>query len=153
MYIPLGTAFRVHFRVLCIYPKKEMSLGLTKKWRKEWFYLSGSICWVTGRVVTWPITKNGEKQNVVALHCSFPNQFELYSKMLPLWRYEVKHFSQHCIFLVLCVFLHENNIKQHNFNTLRKLGECATTIVSWDIWPKKEGAYPKTDIDTETTED
>jgi hypothetical protein len=33
---------------------------------------------------------------------------------------------------------------------LRKLREGATTLVSWEKSPKKEGTYPKREIDTET---
>jgi hypothetical protein len=35
----------------------------------------------------------------------------------------------------------------------RKLRERATTFVSWEKWPKKTGAYPKKEIDTEREED
>ena len=52
-------------------------------------------------------------------------------------------------FFVFCIFLFENKIKQHDFNTFRKLREGATTIVLWENSPKKEGAYPKREIDTE----
>jgi hypothetical protein len=38
-----------------------------------------------------------------------------------------------------------NNI----FNTFRKLGEGVTTIILWENSPKKEGAYPKREIDTQ----
>jgi hypothetical protein len=75
---------------------------------------------------------------VVALQCSFENQLEFCSKMLPLLRYEVKGF-----------FLNENKTKQHNFDTFRKLGGWATTIVSWENFPEKEGAYPEREIDTQ----
>jgi len=50
-------------------------------------------------------------------------------------------------FFVFCVFLHENTTKQYDFNTFRKLGEGATTIVPWENFPKKEGTYPKREID------
>ena len=64
----------------------------------------------TGRVVTWPITKNGQKTKIVALHCSFPNLVELCSEVLPLWRYEVKDFEKrHVVF----GFLHFSPWKQH----------------------------------------
>ena len=36
-----------------------------------------------------------KKNEVVALHCSFLDLFELCSKVLPLWRYDVKDFSHH----------------------------------------------------------
>ncbi|KIK07037.1 hypothetical protein K443DRAFT_87788 [Laccaria amethystina LaAM-08-1] len=68
--------------------------------------------------------------------------------MLPLLRYKVKGFSDHHFF-VFCFFLNENQIKQHSFNTFRKLGEVATTIVSWENLPKKEGRYPEREIDTQ----
>ena len=87
---------------------------------------------------------------VVALHSSFQNQLEFCSKVLPLLRYEVKDFQKCCVvFFIFCVFLKENNTKQHDFNIFRKLREGATTIVSWENSFKKQGAYPKWDIDTE----
>jgi hypothetical protein len=46
-------------------------------------------------------------------------------------------------------FSHENNTKQDYFNTVGKQRERATTIVLWEISPKKEGAYPKREFDTE----
>ena len=53
-----------------------------------------------------------KKTKIVALHCSFPNLFELCSEVLPLWRYEVKDFEKHRVFFfVFCIFLHENNTK------------------------------------------
>jgi len=52
-------------------------------------------------------------------------------------------------FFVFCIFLHENNTKQNDFNSFRKLKEGATIIVPWENWPKKEGAYPKWEIDTD----
>ena len=52
-------------------------------------------------------------------------------------------------FFVFCIFLHEKDTKQYDFTTFRKLREGAITIVSWEIWPKKEGTYPKREIDTE----
>ena len=45
-----------------------------------------------------------KKMNLVVLHCSFWNQFELCSKVLPLWRYEVKDFQKHCIFFGILYF-------------------------------------------------
>ena len=51
-------------------------------------------------------------------------------------------------FFVFCIFLHEKNTKQHDFNIFRKLRKEATTIVSWEISPKKEGACPKMEIHT-----
>ena len=43
----------------------------------------------------------------------------------------------------------EQKTKQHDFNIFRKLRKGATTIVSWEILPKKKGACPlqKLDID------
>ena len=55
-------------------------------------------------VVTWPDTKNGQKMKVVALQCSFPNLFELYSKVLPSWRYDVKDLSECQIFFFFFAF-------------------------------------------------
>ena len=52
-------------------------------------------------------------------------------------------------FFVFCIFLHEKNTKQHDFNIFRKLRTGATTIVSWENSPKKEGACPKREIDTD----
>jgi hypothetical protein len=52
------------------------------------------------------------------------------------------------MFFFSCIFLNKNNTKQHDFNTFRELRDGATTIVSWEKSPKKEDAYPKTEIDT-----
>ena len=66
----IGMVYRMSdtaFRVYCIYSIKEISSIVMKKWRKtrqSWFCLSGSIQQVIGRVVTWPITKNGQKRNL-----------------------------------------------------------------------------------------
>jgi hypothetical protein len=128
-------AFRVHFKVHCINPKKKIA--------------SGSIWWLVRMVVTWPISKNGKKIKVVALHCSFQNLFGLYPSMSPLWRYEVKDYSHCQLFSPFCIFLHEHNTKQHDFNIFRNIKERATIIISWENWPKKEGAYPKRDTDTD----
>ena len=95
-------------------------------------------------VVTWPITKNGQTWKVVALHCIFLNLVELYSEVLLLLRYDVKDFEKHHVFFfVFCIFLHENQTKQNDFTTFRKLKERTIIIVLWEIWPKKEGACPK----------
>ena len=101
-------------------------------------------------VDTWPIAKNGQKMKVVALYCSFPNLVELCSKVLLLLRYDVKDFEKcRIFFLFFCIFLHENKTKQDNFTTFRKLKERATIIVLWEKWPKKEGACPKWETDTD----
>ena len=50
-------------------------------------------------------------------------------------------------FFVFCIFLHENNSKSHDFNTFIKWWEGAIIVVSWENWPKMEGAYPKKEID------
>ena len=76
--------------------------------------------------------------NLVVLHCSFWNQFELCSKVLPLWRYEVKDFQKHCFFFVFCIFLNENNTKQHNLTIFGKLKERATIIVPWEIYQNRK---------------
>ena len=52
-------------------------------------------------------------------------------------------------FFVFCIFLHENKTKSHDFNTFRKLKERATIVVSWENCPKKEGACPKRETDTD----
>ena len=70
--------------------------------------------------------------------------------MLWLWRYEVKDFEKRRVFFVFCIFLHEKNTKQHDFNIFRKLRTGATTIVSWEISPKKEGACARREIHTVT---
>ena len=75
---------------------------------------------------------DGQKTKVVALHCSFLNLFELCSEVLLFWRYEVKDFFTTGFFRPFCVFLHENETKQHGFTTFRKLKERATIIVSWE---------------------
>jgi hypothetical protein len=90
---------------------------------------------------------------VVAPNCGFQNQLESCSKILLLLKYEVKYFQKYPFFCFVlfcfCVFINESNPKQHDFNIFRKLREGATTIVLWEKSPKKEGAYPKTEIDTE----
>ena len=66
--------------------------------------------WVAGLLVTWPIFKNG-KTKVVTFDCSFLNQFELCSKVLPLWRYDLRYFS-YCyifVFMVWPILLTELN--------------------------------------------
>ena len=100
-------------------------------------------------MVTWPMTQNGQKTKVEALHCSFQNLLELCPRVLPLWRYEDKDFSERRIFFFafFCFFLHENNSKSHDSNTFIKWWEGAIIVVSWEIWPKMEGAYPKKEID------
>ena len=70
------------------------------------------------------------KAKVVALHCSFLNLFELCSKVLPLWRYEMKNVSD-------------------DFNIVRRIRDRATIIVSWEIWPKKGSVYLERDNDTD----
>ncbi|KIJ93510.1 hypothetical protein K443DRAFT_44410, partial [Laccaria amethystina LaAM-08-1] len=47
-----------------------------------------------------------------------------------------------------CIFLNENNMKSHDFNTFRKLRERTTNFASWEKSLKKEGTYPKRDINT-----
>ena len=47
------------------------------------------------------------------------------------------------------IFPHENNTKQDDFNTVRKVRDGATIIVSWEIWPKKGNAYLERDNDTD----
>ena len=125
---------------------------MTKKWKKpkqkSWRCQGPS----DGSLGGWShdqFPKMVKKTKVVALHCSFQNLFESCSKVLLLWRYEVEHFEKHCVFFVFCNFLHENNTKSHDFNTFGNLWEGATTIVTWEKSPKKEGAYPKREIDTE----
>jgi hypothetical protein len=51
------------------------------------------------------------KTKGVALNYSFQNQLEFYSKVLPLWRYEVKDFQKQLVFYLFCVFLNENKTK------------------------------------------
>ena len=45
-------------------------------------------------------------------------------------------------FLFFCIFFHENQTKQHDFTTFRKLEERATIIVSWEKWLKKGRCMP-----------
>ena len=52
-------------------------------------------------------------------------------------------------FLLLYIFLHENKTKQFDFTIFGKLKERATIIVLWEKWPKKEGAHPKWETDTD----
>jgi len=113
-----------------------------------WLYLSGSMQWVVRRVVTWPISKNSKKMNVVVLHCSFQNLFELCSKVFLLWRYEVKDFQKHCVFFC---FLHFSWWKQQPitwFHHIWKAKRRGYNSCTMGILPKKEGGYPKRDIDS-----
>ena len=58
------------------------------------------------------LPKMMKKMNIVVLHCSFCNLFQLCFEVLPLWRYQAKGFSHHWLFfLVFCIFLFENNTK------------------------------------------
>ena len=83
-----GTAFRVH----CIYPRKEISSeGEKNKIR------------MIMPVGVHPMG-NGKKTKVVALHCSFQNQFKLCPKVLPLWRYYIKDFQKCRIFFWFFAF-------------------------------------------------
>ena len=69
----------------------------------HWLHLLGAWC-IIRRAVTWPNSKNRKKKKVVALYCSFPNLFELCSKVLLLGEYEVKD-SSHCwLFFLFFVF-------------------------------------------------
>ena len=151
-----GTTVRVHW----IYPKK-------RKYYWEWpksgrnQNKNDDRCQgpSDGSLAGWSHDQF-PKTKVVALHCSFWNQFESCSKVLPLWRYDVKAFSECCVFFFcflflfffvfcfFCIFLYENNTKSHDFNTFGNLWERATTIVLWEISPEKEGAYPKREINT-----
>jgi len=65
-------------------------------------------CWEGGHMTNF---LKWSKVTFVALHCSFQDQFELCSKVLLLWRYEVKDFQKHHIFF--CFFLHFSQWKQH----------------------------------------
>ena len=102
--------------------------------------LLGSM-WDDGHMTT---TKIAQKIKVVALCCTFQNLFELCFEVLPWWRYDVKDFEKHCVFFFLffCIFFHENQTKQHDFTTFRKLEERATIIVSWEKWLKKGRCMP-----------
>ena len=67
--------------------------------------------------------------------------------VLEIWGYIF--FFTAGFFQPFCVFLHENETKQHDFTTFRKLKERATIIVSWEKWPKKEGVYLKRETDSD----
>src|SRR5580693_4420761 len=57
-------------------------------------HMSGSMQWASlegGHMMNY---QKWSKMKVVALHCSFPNLFELCFEVLPLWRYEVKEFQK-----------------------------------------------------------
>ena len=72
-----------------------------------WFCVLGSMPWVVGLLVTCPIPKNGQTK-VVAFDCSFPNQFELCSKVLPLYMRSLTHakVSIYTIFVFTSVCTH-----------------------------------------------
>ena len=98
-----GTAFRVHFRV---HPKEETSPGLTKSEEtKRRMFLPIRVhvmgCWDDGHMTNY---QKWSKTKVVALDCSFLNQLELCSKVLPLRRYEVKDFQKRRVFFCFLCF-------------------------------------------------
>ena len=82
--------------------------------------------------------------NFIALHYSFLTMFELCCQVFLLWRDEVKDFFS-LLYLFLFVFL---SMKTTSNNMISKLREGATIIVSWENWPKKEGACSKRDINS-----
>jgi len=93
-------------------------------------------CWEGGHMTNF---LKCSKAKFVALHCSFQNQLELCSKVLLLWRYEIKDFQKCCVFVfVFCIFLNENNTKSHDFTTFQKLKEGATIVVPWEIYQKRK---------------
>jgi len=133
------TDSRVHY----IYPKKEISLhpwpksGRSQDKKRMMIHVRVHVmgCWECGHMTNF---LKWSKTKVVALHCSFQNQLELCSKVLPLWRYEVKDFQKGCVFFVFCIFLDENNTKSHDFTTFGKLTEGATIVVPWEIYQKRK---------------
>jgi len=62
---------------------------------------------------------------VVALHCSFQNQLELCSKVLPSWRYKVKDFQKCCNFFG---FLHFSQWKQHQITSFHHIWKANTAL-------------------------
>ncbi|KIJ99849.1 hypothetical protein K443DRAFT_66952, partial [Laccaria amethystina LaAM-08-1] len=52
------------------------------------------------------------------------------------------------LYFLFCIFLSENNMKSHDFNTFGKLTEKTMTFVLWEKLLKKEGTYPKRDINS-----
>jgi len=133
-----STAVRVH----CIYTKKKISLYPWPKSEKIQDK-NDDTCqgsW-NGLLGGWSHDQFPKmvKMKVVALHCSFQNQLELCSTVLLLWRYEVKDFQKHPIFLFfIFIFLPGNNTKSHDFTTFWKLKEGATIDVPWENYQKRK---------------
>ena len=126
--------------VVRVYPKRKYQLFLSKSEEKQHKHDFTCQAPSNGILGWWShdqLPKMVEKK-VVVLHCSFLNLLELWSEVLLLWRYQVRDSSHHQHFQPCCVFLHENNTKQHDFNKVRKLREKATIIISWEKWPKKK---------------
>jgi len=94
-----GSAYTPKRKSQLIWPKSE------EKQDANGFTYQGSSDGLSGG---WshdqlPKIKN-KKTEVVALHYTFQNQLELCSKVLPLWRYNIKHFQKCCIFFFFFFF-------------------------------------------------
>ena len=75
---------------------------------------------------------------VVALTSSFLNLFKLCSKVLPLWWYEVNNVSHKWLFSTFLHFPHENNTKQDDFSTVRRVREGLQSLYCGKFDPKRE---------------
>ena len=144
-----GPAFRVHVRVLCIYPIGKCDLVWPKSQENQDnddSACQGSFNSILGWWSHDQLPKIAKKKKKLQ---PFLNQFELCSKVLPLWRYKVNNFLVSHFVQLFSIFPHENDTKQDDFNTVQNVREGATIIVSWEIWPKKGSAYLERDNDTD----
>jgi len=145
VYRMSGTAFRVH----CIYAKNKILLHPWPKsgrsQDKNNDTCQGSC---NGLLGGWSHDQFPKmvKMKFVGLHCSFHDQLELCSKVLLLWRYEVKDFQKCCLFFC---FLHFSQWKQHQitwFYHIWKAKERGYNYCTMGNLPKKEVVYPKREI-------
>ena len=107
-------------------------------------------CWEGGHMTNF---LKWSKTKFVALHCSFQDQLELCSKLLPLWRYKVKDFQKCCIFFC---FLHFSQWKQHQitwFHHIWKAKGRGYNCCTMGNLPKKEVVYPKREIGIDSVKD
>ena len=114
IYIPSSTAFRSISGSSAYTPKGKSQLIWPKSEEKQhangFTYQGPSDRQSGGWSHDWLPKMVLKKTKVVALHCSFQNQLELCSKVLPLWRYNIKDFQKHLVFFC---FLHFSWWKQH----------------------------------------
>ena len=88
------------------------------------------------------------KMKVVALHCSFLNLFEICSKVLPLWRYEVKDCEKFRVFFCFLCFSPWKQDQIRWFQHIYKAKRRGYNYCIVGKMTKKECAYPKRECDT-----